>query len=246
MISQKRSYNPRLKSRKVIKNYKLESMNGSGIDKKCVHDGTCPQKGFTLSDVLEHNYEVFKTYSEEKKKNYWDTSLVSGLLDHLPAYVYDECKSRARDDNDYNFNELIYIKDLEKLNVTITDDEKKKYIKANNVLHFFRKGVLTYGETKKRYTELLHEINADISKSTWERKETKDLIIARDQLKHDIKLIDALKELCKYPLKNYLSISQKHTNPKCKFDDTGDDPNLPNVKPMHERYIDINTNEKGV
>lgn len=259
MISQKRSYNPRLKSRKGIKNYELDSMTGSGIDKKCLLHGPCLQKGFTLSDVLKHNQEVLKTYSREQLSNYEDSSLVSRLLEDLPAYVHDECKSRAHDDYACIFNELIFIKDLEKLNVTITDDEKKKYIKGTNLLDFFRKGVLTYGETKKRYKELHAEIKDDISKEEKKGKETtvpflkKNSELRINDLKQDLAqlenhkiFIDDLKKLCKYPVKNLLSISQKRTNPKCKFEDSGDNLNSRFPKPNNIRYNDINTNEKGV
>ena len=165
MISRKHSYNPSLKSRKFRKNYELNRMSGSGLDKECVIKlvGTCLEKGFTLSDVLKHNEEQISKYDSEQLRNYENNIDVVKLLPDLPVYLSKDFKFRSHEHYTYNFYDLFFLEDLLKLNITITDDEKKKYIDENNLYDFFRRGVLTYGETQKRYKELEVEIKDAIS-----------------------------------------------------------------------------------
>ena len=57
----------------------------------------------------------------------------------------------------------------------------------------------------------------------------------------------SIKKLCKFPIAKFLSAKLgTRTNPKCKFHDTGDNPNSRAPKPINERYFDTNTNQKGV
>ena len=260
MVSRKLSYNQGLKSRKSIKKNQLASMSGSGIDPvdpECLIklDGTCLKKGFTLSDVLTHNEERISKYDPERLQNY-DKGTVKLLLD-LPVYVLKEYKIEHYA---YIFDDIFFLPELLKLNMTITDEDQKKYINENNIYDFFRRGVLTYGQTKKRFNELKTEITGAISE---EQKKNKGITVPylKKESDNEIKalqkdlanlnnakiLIDQLKKLCKFPVAKFLSAKLgTRTNPKCKFHDTGDNPNSRAPKPINERYFDTNTNQKGV
>jgi hypothetical protein len=57
----------------------------------------------------------------------------------------------------------------------------------------------------------------------------------------------SIKKLCKFPIAKFLSAKLgTHTNAKCEFRDTADNPNSRVPKPIKEKYFDINKNQKGV
>jgi len=215
-------------------------MPGSELDKECVikRGRTCLKEGFSLSDVLNHNkksIESYDSYDPEKKTNYFDDR-VQKLLVYIPVKYPKEYITY--ENHSYIFDDLICLEDLLKLNFTLTEDDLK-YVHENNIYYMFSIGLLTYGQTKKRFNELYDEFNDYISNPK-NKDKIKELKLVIDHLNKVKQFINNLKELCKFPVNN--RTFGKHTNPACRFKDKGEHfLYRNNHTPINLRYEDINT-----
>lgn len=235
MISRKHSHNPRLKSRKSIKKLSI-----GGMPQECVikRGGTCLKEGFSLSDVLNHNKKTIESYDPNKQKNYfdkWVKTILVFIPIEFPAVYF---KYKKLNYENYDFDDLFVLQDLLKLNFTLTEDDLK-YIHENNIYFFFSKGLLTYGQTKRRLKELDDELN-DLKSTETNKDELQKINLVIDDLKKVKQLINNLKKLCKLPVNNpYFGT---HTNPACKFKDNEVHSKF-HETPLNVRYADTNTHK---